>query len=181
MKKGAGFTIIELLVVIAIVGIISSIMVVNFRKSEESNKLQRAAQQVVQGIRKAQNMALSSIEVPGKCPPEIICKYYGVYFNTQSMPNSYHIFASANKVYNPPGETVEIVNLEAGIVIDSVAPSEGNKLNIIFSPPHAFPVEFNPTTTQAVITVKKKDGVCSQDCRYIKINDKGWIAIQRTL
>lgn len=170
-----GFTLVELLVVISIISIISGVMVVNFRTSEQTNKLQRSAQQVVQGLRKAQGMALFSSEHGGE-----VYDYYGIYFDTQGMPGSYHVFASPNKAYNPPSETVEIVNLEAGIVIDSVVPNEDNKLNIVFSPPHAF-VEFNPTTpTQAVITIKKKDGICPQDCRYIKINNEGWMGVQRT-
>lgn len=170
-----GFTLVELLVVISIISIISGVMVVNFRTSEQTNKLQRSAQQVVQGLRKAQGMALFSTEVPGKCSQNI-CEYYGVYFNKQSMNSYYYIFVSENKTY-ASGEDIETVNLENGIIIDSL--STGTQLNVVFSPPHAF-VEFNPTTTQATITVKKEDGTCPQDCRYIKIDNKGWMAVKRT-
>ena len=164
-----GFTIAELLVVIAIIGIMSGVMVINFNKGEQNSKLQRSAQQIVQNIRKAQNMALSSTEYQGQ-----IYDYYGVYFNKQSMPDSYHIFVSSNKIYNN-GEEIETIDLENGIIIDSI--STGNSLNIIFLTPYAF-IEFNPSTTDTTITIKKQDGTCPQDCRYIKINDKGWMSIE---
>lgn len=169
MKKG--FTIIELLIVIAIVSVLSGIMVVNFRKGEAGTKLQRSAQQIIQSIREVQSMALSSAEYGG-----VVYNYYGVYFNKQSMSTSYYIFASSNQVYNP-GEEIKTVDLESGIVIDSI--STGNQVNITFLPPHAF-VEFNPSTNEATITIKKEDGTCPQDCRYIKINDKGWMSIKTT-
>lgn len=164
-----GFTLVEVLVVIAIITIISGVMVVNFRQSEQGSKLQRSAQQTIQGIRKAQNMALSSMEHEGQ-----VYDYYGVYFDKQNMPNSYHIFASDNKVYNA-GEEIETISLESGMVIDSI--STGNQLNLTFLPPYAF-VEFNPSITQATITIKNEGGSCPQDCKYIKVNDKGWMSIK---
>lgn len=174
-----GFTLIELLVVIAIVSITASIMVVNFRKGGETGNLQRTAQQIIQNIRKAQNMALSSVKHNGE-----IYDYYGVYFDKLIGPNkpgpyAYYVFASNNQIYNNPDEKVgPTIELEKGIKIDSI--STGNRLDITFNPPYAF-VEFNPTTTEATITIKKEGGTCPQDCRYIIINDKGWMSIKTSL
>ena len=166
-----GFTIMELLVVIVIIGIASSVMVINFNKGEQNNKLQRSAQQVIQSIRKAQNLALSSAEISGQ-----IYDYYGVHFDKQTMPSSYYVFASLlDKIYDT-GEEVETINLEQGITISSISPIQNNKLDIIFLPPYAF-VEFNPVASNSTIIIKKQDGTCPQDCRYIKVNDKGWMSI----
>jgi len=166
-----GFTLVELLVVIAIVSIIFGFMVVNFRKGEKTGNLQRSAQKIIQGVRKGQNMALASTEYQGQ-----IYDYYGVYFDKQSMPYSCYVFASLNKVYNPNegDKTIETIDLEKGIAIDSI--STGNKLNVTFLPPYAF-VAFNPTVSQAVITIKKEGGTCPDDCMYIEINDKGWVGL----
>jgi len=172
-RKGAGFTLIELLVVIAIVSITASIMVVNFRKGGETGNLQRTAQQIIQNIRKAQNMALSSVKHGGE-----IYDYYGAHFNQPSMPDSYYIFVSDNAVYNGGEEIGGAIELEKGIKIDSI--STGNRLDITFNPPYAF-VEFNPADTEATITIKKEGGACPQDCRYIIINDKGWMSIKTSL
>ncbi|MDP2934746.1 MAG: type II secretion system protein, partial [bacterium] len=56
-KNGAGFTLIEALVVIFVIGTISSMMIVNWRKNESQYQLQRAAQEIMQNIRKAQDFA----------------------------------------------------------------------------------------------------------------------------
>lgn len=166
-----GFTLIELLVVIVIISITAGIMVINFRKAGETGNLQRTAQQIIQNIRKAQNMALSSVKHDGE-----IYEYYGVYFNKLSMPDSYYIY-SGNAVYNSGEEIGSAIELEKGIKIHSI--STGNSIDITFNPPYAF-VTFNPSVTLATIIIKK-EGVttCSpQDCRYIKINDKGWMSIK---
>lgn len=170
-NKKNGFTLIELIVTISIIAVVSSILVVNFRQGEQAYKLQRNARLVVQGIRKAQNMALSSSEHNGE-----IKDYYGVYFDSAGT-DFFYVFASDNKTYNPgSNEEVERIELEEGIVIKDVSK---NNLNILFSPPYAV-VSFNPSVSSATITVGKTTGVCPQDCRYIKINDKGWIAVETT-
>ncbi len=169
-RKGAGFTIIELLVVITIIVITSGFVVVNFKKASESGKLQRTTQQIIQNIRKAQDMALSSVEVR-----DTIYNYYGVYFNKNTMPDSFYVFASNNTVYNSGEEVGSAIELEDGIIIYAL--STGNNLHVIFEPPYSF-VKFNPSVINATITIKKEDGTCPDDCRYIKINDKGWMSIK---
>jgi len=169
--KKNGFTLTELMVTISIIVVISSILIINFRQGEQTYKLQRNAYLVAQGIRKAQNMALSSSEHNGE-----IKNYYGVYFNTAGS-DFFYIFASDNKIYNPgSNEEVEKIELEEGMVIKDISK---NNLNIVFSPPYAV-VSFNPSVSQATITVGKESGTCPQDCLYIKVNDKGWVAIETT-
>lgn len=171
LKNDTGFTIIEFLVVIAIVAVLSGIMVVNFRSGEEANRLQRSAQQVIQGMREAQNMALSAVEYQGQ-----VYNYYGVHFNRQSMPGFFYIYVNSGVAYNS-GSEIKTITLEDGIIISAV--STGAQLDAAFMPPHAF-VEFNPPVDDATITIKKQDGTCPQDCRYIKINEKGWMTISQT-
>jgi len=173
--KDAGFTIVEVLVVLAIVAIISGFMVVNFRKGGESGKLQRSAQLIVQNIRKAQNMALSSVEYGGAVPYA-----YGVFFD-RDVINSYILFADLNPDsyrYNgePPDKRIETINLERGIVIDSISPSPF--LHIAFSPPN--PLTFiNVDRSEATITIKKEGATCpSVNCRNITVKNTGWMTIK---
>lgn len=166
-----GFTITELLVVIAIITIVSAVFVVNFRKGEEGGKLQRSAQLIVQGIRRAQNMALSSTEIEG-----VIYNYYGVYFY-EDMLDYFYVFANNDEVYNQNAKVAELIKLEDNIVIDSF--STPIRLNITFQPPYSF-IKFNPNAIEVTIAIKKKNRACPQDCRYIKINNKGWMSISAT-
>jgi len=128
-----GFTLIETLVVISIIIIISAFMVPNFRENETGTTLIRVAQQVVQDIREAQNMSLSSKEYNGN-----VYEYYGVYFDKQSLPSSYYIFASENSVYNS-GEEIKTKQLEKNITIDSIkVGSEKSSVDIAFNPPYSY-------------------------------------------
>lgn len=73
MKKN-GFSLVELLVVIFIVGLISSIGFINYQNVMDQLVLNRAAHQVLQDLRKTQEMAMSAID------------YYGQFCIYTSMP-----------------------------------------------------------------------------------------------
>src|SRR4030042_4251546 len=90
LRKGAGFTMVEMLVVIFIIGIISSILIVNWRRNENQYQLQRAAYGLAQSIRKAQEMALNGSKHTGVMPN----KAYGVHF--YNGQNYYRIFSDQN-------------------------------------------------------------------------------------
>ncbi|MDA3840720.1 MAG: prepilin-type N-terminal cleavage/methylation domain-containing protein [Patescibacteria group bacterium] len=64
-KNSNGFTLIELIVSIAIIGLISGIMVANYRQGGSSEELNIATQNLVSEIRKAQGYALSYKEYAG--------------------------------------------------------------------------------------------------------------------
>jgi len=157
--------------VITIVAILSGIMIINFRSGEQANKLQRSAQQIIQGMREAQNMALSAVEYEGQ-----VYNYYGAHFNRQSMSNFFYIYVNSNAGYIS-GSEIKTITLENGIIVSAV--STDAQLDVAFTPPHAF-VEFNPPVDDATITIKQENGSCPQDCRYIKINNKGWMTISQT-
>ncbi len=199
-RKGAGFTIIELLVVIAIITIISGVMIVNFRKGEESNKVRRNVQQVVQGIRKTQNMAISSTEIynPSSGYKEVPSGGYVFYVRQGSVDDQnndyYIIFADFNgNKNNDAGEQIERINFEQGIFIYGIRykPSNGSpsSTNIIFTPPDPS-VDLQPAippADQVIIALQKVgatcpgtciDGTsCSSDCRAVKTMTTGWVSI----
>ena len=170
-----GFTLIEMLVAISIIIIISAFMVPNFRENETGTTLIRVAQQVVQDIREAQNMSLSSKEYNGN-----VYEYYGVYFDKQSLPSSYYIFASENSVYNS-GEEIKTKQLEKNITIDSIkVGSEKSSVDIAFNPPYSYMNINPPSSNKVIITLKTENGVCPEDCIYVEIDDNGWISVKRT-
>lgn len=63
-----GFTLIELLVAISIMGLLSTIIVANYRDNEEIRKLKNQAELMIDGLEKAQNMALSGMMVNNQIP-----------------------------------------------------------------------------------------------------------------
>lgn len=173
-----GFTLIEALAVTAVIGIISSIMVVNWRKNEERYKLQRAAQEIVQNIRKAQDYALTgkkmywepwgTMEVP---------RYYGLHL--EEGEQTYFIYGDmqGNTGYQNPEDIEETyTQIENGIEIDSLS---DDPLDLIFSIPDGF-VGFNdPSADNAVIIIKRTGNTCpSTYCRTITIEKTGEITIQ---
>lgn len=195
-----GVTLIELLVVIAIITIISTIMAINFRAGERGGELMRSAQLLVQGIRKAQNMASASKEV--KNPSEIWEVPeggYGVYLTITSPNNDrYIVFADFNNDNkHNAGEELEdgLVKLEKGIIIDFIFydPSGGepDKTNLTFDPlnPLIIVQPLIPPANKVFITLKNEQGEtcsascqqgnggCSKDCKVIEITKAGWITI----
>lgn len=173
MKKG--FTVIEMLVVIFIVGVMSTTLIVNWRKNEKTYLVRRTAQEIAQNIRKAQDMALTGKKIESEDVP----LSYGVSFDKQNT-SSYIIFGdkNGNGTYQPSDIdiNVETSSLSPGVEIYSL--STGNKLDIIFSIPDGF-TAINPSTTEAVIGIRKTGASCpSSSCRNITIKNNGQISIQ---
>lgn len=173
MKRG--FTVIELLVVIFIVGIMSTILVVNWRKNEKTYLVRRTAQEIVQNIRKAQDLALTGKKIgTDDVPP-----YYGVYFDKQST-TQYIVFGdrNGNGTYQPEGQdvNVETSTLNPGVEIYNL--STGTKLNVVFSVPDGF-TTISGSVTQATISIRKVGATCpSSSCKNIIIKNTGQISIE---
>ena len=171
-KKRRGFTLIELLIIVVIIGIISTMLVVNWRRNEKQYQLQRATQEIVQNIRKAQDMALNSYKHEEGFPSN-----YGIYFNKDDE-NSYVIFGDINSTYtyqgDPPDIEIDDISIESGIEIDSL--SSGNQsLHITFSLPDGF-TNIVPFADSATIVIKKTGKTCpSEDCKNIIIKRTGQV------
>jgi prepilin-type N-terminal cleavage/methylation domain-containing protein len=176
-KKGAGFTMMEMLVVIFIIGVMSSILVVNWRKNEQTYLVQRTAQEIAQNIRKAQDLALTSKKYSVS---EDVPSYYGINFATNN-PTSYFIFAdkNGNKTYQPSDFKIDNKNIliSSGVQIDYL--SAGNNLDIAFSIPDGFTYVNGQTVDSTTIRIKKTGATCpSVSCRNIIIRKTGQISIQ---
>jgi len=188
-NKNKGFTLAELLVTIFIIGLLSSILVVNWRRNENQYQLQRVAQTVVQDIRKTQQMALTGSKYNGQLPN----KNYGLVFSTLT-PLSYKIFGDMNnnREYDSNDLSVADNNIESGFEIGliTVFRSQGGgttqSVTIVyasFSLPDAFTtVKANispPWQDSTTITVRKVGATCpSANCKNIIIKTTGQVSIQ---
>lgn len=164
MKKG--FTLVEVLVVFVIITLVSTILIVNWRKNEKRYLVQRVAHEIVQNIRKSQDRSLNSYEHNGEVYD------YGVRF-ALSNPNSYILFTdiNGNGKYNG-GELVDSFIIEPGVRINAL--STGPKLDVIFSVPDGF-TNIYQSVSSAVITITKDDGTGGVS---IEIMQTGQVNIQ---
>jgi len=179
VSHARGFTLLEILIVIFIVGIITTMLVVNWRKNERRYQLQRTAQEIAQLIRKAQGFALNGRQMFWSPTGEwLVPEYYGVHLD-KTNPTLYFIYGQfiGNPGYQNPEEIEETFTYtESDIVIDSF--DKGNILDIIFNVPDGF-TDFYPNGTSAVITIKRIGKTCpSSDCKTIELSNTGQINIQ---
>jgi len=179
IKKGTGFTLIEALVVIFIISVISAMMIVNWRKNENQYKLQRAAQEIAQNIRKAQDYALNGRQMLWPPTGEMfVPDYYGIHFE-KTTPTFYFLYGDriGNEGYQPPEDLPETnTNIETGIEIDSIG--GGNVKDIYFSVPDGL-ADFYPSGTSATITIKRTGKTCpSSNCRDIFVSGTGEVSIK---
>lgn len=186
MKKGCknfkGFTLAEVLATTFIIGILSVILVVNWRENEKNYLIRQVAQEIVQNIRKAQGIALSGKNYSSEGIKNI--DFYGVLFEKNNK-TSYKIFGSThgNNGYQPSDFSIEDVVLDPNTEIDSLSSGNNKDLNILFSIPDGFTTFYypgiGPSVTSASITIKRTGTTCpSKTCRSIIIKNTGQITIQ---
>jgi len=158
VSRNEGFTLIELLVVTSIIVLMTVLVLPNYRAGDQQLELQRAASQLTQDLRRAQEMALSSKEFVGKTPYG-----YGIYFN-QSQPGQYILFADLDgDQFFDSGDEVEIWQLSEKVQISELLP--GNPLTIVFIPPDPT-VVFKPDGASASITIEA-EGLEAQIIQYV--------------
>ncbi len=123
-----GFTIIELLIVIVIIGIMSLVVYINYSNFNRIFALERSANQTAQGIREVLKKTMSA-EMPKDVVNGDFKGGYGVFFEEEK--NSFIIFIDItnNARYVVSDEILKMVNLEPGVIIESVNLEGDNDCN----------------------------------------------------
>ena len=169
-----GFTILEMLMVLVITVVIASITLVGLRSGSAQGRLTRSAARVALDLRRAQNLALTSLIHQGS--PVF---GYGVYF-TSADQGQYIRFVDGDNddVRATDGtEDIEVVKFEDGVVIDSLS-SDPSSLTIYFKSPEptTFIWEGGSSVTSGIVTltVQSEPTLTEQ----IFVNDFGLVEFQ---
>jgi prepilin-type N-terminal cleavage/methylation domain-containing protein len=181
MRGKKAFTLIEVLVVAAIFAMLSTVDLINYRKSDRNRQLSNAADEMSSRIKEAQGLAYANAKqsicstdntvckvasdcnnIPSNCIKQYV-SHYGVTFGTVADNTKYMIGAdySAFGAY-VVNEAIPngIVKLPSGIIILSVTPAHTDlfyDLNYIYDSANASP--FVTCSTNCVTTVVLKDTV----------------------
>lgn len=157
--RQVGFTLIELLISISIIGLLTVLVLADYRSGQKKYALKQNTQKLVSDIRKAQNMAMSGVDIESQ-----YCGY-GIELNQSARPDSYRFYAdkssncqTSNNKYDGSDDILETIDLSDRIEIQSTSPSP---IDIFFKPP--IPTVYINGQDEAggvssgVITLKLKD------------------------
>jgi len=174
-RGNRGFTIIEILVVLSIISLLTILTLTQYRTGQKSFALQRAAHQLAQDIRRAQEMAMSAKEING-FPPR-----YGVEFDT-IYPDYYILFADDNDngKREVSDQIIETINLEKGINIDQVFVGEPlsskAQIWITFKPPDPITEIRDPAAAES--SIAKIQLTNDNKTKSIVVNKAGLIYVE---
>jgi len=165
-----GFTLVELLVAVGIIVVMTSIMLADYRGAGRKSALYFEAHKLAGNFRRAQNMALASVEYNGAVP----AGGWGLYIVDAA---NYIIFAdNGNKQYENStlDPTYAAVALENGVTF-----SAGISASVVFFPPdprtfiNGVNGEGNSWDASATITLTGSAG-----SKNLLVNEVGLIDVQ---
>src|SRR3989344_808570 len=141
MKK-RGFTIIELMIVISIVGALLGIVISNLPQVKLQFALSRVTYTFAQNVRRAQDLALSSVPYKDSSGQEQAVSGYGVFVDLKD-DKKYLMYADkqpGNQKYGGSDyivETIDFSSDEPGVIIKELRKvNSQNKASINFNPPN---------------------------------------------
>ncbi|MDO8663850.1 MAG: type II secretion system protein [Candidatus Wildermuthbacteria bacterium] len=171
MRRNEGFTLIELLVVIGIIGILSALIVPNFRAGDKQFVLQRSASKLAQDLRRAEELSMSAKPYP--CPSDRKMKGYGINIDIIAGNNYYSLKARCEKIDNPGDYSDE--NAEALIYLEKGAQISSPALQSIFFYPPNPVVDLGALSQVQIVLSLQNDPA---QTKVITVNKAGLINVQ---
>ena len=169
-KSGAGFTLIELIVSISIIGLMAGFVMADYRSAGKKTILHVETQKFAGDIRRAQNMALGSLDFNGVTP----VGGWGIYIVDA---NTYYLFVDNDAVgsgnhgkYNNGDSIAESVSLSEKVIF-----SANIGTSIVFLPPDPKVYINGVNSGSVVITLQQVDDV--SETKNIVLNYFGLLDI----
>jgi prepilin-type N-terminal cleavage/methylation domain-containing protein len=121
VKSGAGFTLAELLIVIALIGVMTTIVIVNFRRGNYSNDLRLAGTELLQNLRLAQQYTIGGSSILFCSDNSVTCPTEGADCTTNSAKcksgvpqGGYGIRINSSSLYTLFGDVTDNWLLDIG-------------------------------------------------------------------
>ncbi|MBI2003634.1 MAG: type II secretion system protein [Parcubacteria group bacterium] len=170
-----GFTLIEVLVATFIIGVLSTVILLNFRTGQDQASLTRSAAAFETEIRKAQNLAVASSELGGSIP----CGYGLHYIDNRT----YSLYAGIADAANcqasnhnfQPGTDSVYQNLK---IIEQRAVFKNSFSDIFFEPPDPATYINNSRAAGASTVIELCLETDLTVCRNLTVDTAGRIVIQ---
>lgn len=175
-KIAKGFTLIEMLISLGIFGVVTGLVMANFRVGQQGDELRVAARLLESRFRRAQTSAMSgqtifvckggvddmktcmsgdSADCSGGTCERTVPRGYGVHFAPGDDARNLIYFADTDgdKAYDA-GEDISPYSVSSGafVVLSGVAPLAGGGLDVVFVPPKPS-VYINGGTDSVIATV----------------------------
>lgn len=177
MRDRKGFTLIELLVTVGIFGVVTGLVMVNFRVGQQGDELRIASRLVESRIRRAQTAAIAgetifickggtddlkvcptgdSAECAGGTCRKDLPRGYGLHFAPGTDASSMIYFADTDgdRTFQAR-EEINTFSVTSGafVTVSSISPQQGNVLDIVFVPPKPS-IFLNGSTTDPIAAVQ---------------------------
>ena len=186
-----GITLVEVIVVILIITIFSTILISDFPKIKRQFALSRSVYKLAQDLRRAQDMALSGLQITDEGGQVILAKGYGIYINPFADSKGYILYADSNQPAD--SEFTPVSGGEAGdyiveniqttiespdVYIKEVRNIDGDWTSINFDPPNPNIVIANLLDGKSGIDIVFGLESDSSAERIISVNKRGLIEVK---
>ncbi len=173
-NKQFGITLLEIIIVIAIIGILSAIIIPNYKDAQASFALERSAHKLSQDIRRAAEMALAAEE----CCGGIIPPRYGIYISMSELV----LFADTKPpkgIYSDQDDIIDTLDLEDKVFIKDINVGSPPKTSITFEPPAPtvaikWDNESDPGA-DVIITLARSD---SSETKKVIVSRSGLVSVE---
>jgi Tfp pilus assembly protein FimT len=176
----------ELLIVLAIIGLLTAVVVAQYRDFDSTTVLRNLAYEIALSVREAQVMTISTSNLGGGSILQNQGQNsYGITFDTNSR--SYTIFndLDGDDAYDAPGELVKLITISQGASITNIeeeytdgSTASVGSATITFDRPHLDTAFTTSSNSNAIVELTIEATTQRGGSRLIRITKAGRISVE---